>query len=75
MRDPKMFTYFTFKKHSVLFPGVIIPITIGRDRSIKLIKETYKGDKIIGVLSQKDPSIEVPKLEDLNNVGTGKLIS
>ena len=57
-------------RNTVLFPGVIIPITIGRDRSIKLIKETYKGNKIIGVLSQKDPSIEIPKLEDLNNVGT-----
>ena len=56
----------------MLFPGVIIPITIGRDRSIKLIKETYKGDKIIGVLSQKDPSIEAPDIEDLNNVGTVK---
>ena len=40
-------------RNTVLFPGVIIPITIGRDRSIKLIKETYKSDKIIGVLSQK----------------------
>ena len=57
-------------RNTVLFPGVIIPITIGRDRSIKLIKETYKEDKIIGVLSQKDPSIEVPELEDLNNIGT-----
>ena len=57
-------------RNTVLFPGVIIPITIGRDRSIKLIKETYKGNKIIGVLSQKDPSIEVPMVEDLNKVGT-----
>ena len=57
-------------RNTVLFPGVIIPITIGRDRSIKLIKETYKTDKIIGVLAQKDPSVESPKLEDLNSVGT-----
>ena len=57
-------------RNTVLFPGVIIPITIGRDRSIKLIKETYKANKIIGVLSQKDPSIEVPMVEDLNKVGT-----
>ena len=42
-------------RNTVLFPGVIIPITIGRDRSIKLIKDTYKKDKIIGVLAQKDP--------------------
>ena len=40
-------------RNTVLFPGVIIPITIGRDRSINLIKETYKGNKIIGVLSQR----------------------
>ena len=63
-KTPKCLPILTFKKYSS-FPGVIIPITIGRDRSIKLIKETYKEDKIIGVLSQKDPSVEVPKLEDL----------
>jgi ATP-dependent Lon protease len=57
-------------RNTVLFPGVIIPITIGRDRSIKLIKETYKGDKIIGVLSQKDATIEMPEVSDLNTVGT-----
>jgi len=57
-------------RNTVLFPGVIIPITIGRDRSIKLIKETYKGNKIIGVLSQKDPKVEIPNKEDLNKVGT-----
>ena len=57
-------------RNTVLFPGVIIPITIGRDRSIKLIKETYKRDKIIGVLSQKDATIEMPEVSDLNTVGT-----
>tara|TARA_B100000902_G_scaffold389856_1_gene437738 strand:+ start:8419 stop:10860 length:2442 start_codon:yes stop_codon:yes gene_type:complete len=57
-------------RNTVLFPGVIIPITIGRDRSIKLIKDTYKGNKVIGVLSQKDSSVEIPKKNDLNNVGT-----
>ena len=44
-------------RNTVLFPGVIIPITIGRDRSINLIKETYKGKRMIGVLSQKDPTL------------------
>jgi ATP-dependent Lon protease len=39
-------------RNTVLFPGVVIPITVGRDKSIKLIKDAYKGDKIIGVLSQ-----------------------
>ena len=57
-------------RNTVLFPGVIIPITIGRDRSINLIKETYNGNKIIGVLSQKDPKIELPTEKDLNKVGT-----
>ena len=57
-------------RNTVLFPGVIIPITIGRDRSINLIKETYKGNRIIGVLSQKDPKIELPTEKDLNKVGT-----
>ena len=57
-------------RNTVLFPGVIIPITIGRDRSIKLIKDTYKGNRTIGVLAQKDPNIETPEKEDLNKIGT-----
>lgn len=50
-------------RNTVLFPGVVIPITVGRDKSIKLIKEAYKGDKIIGVVSQLDVSIEDPTFE------------
>ncbi|OUV75309.1 MAG: endopeptidase La [Flavobacteriales bacterium TMED123] len=57
-------------RNTVLFPGVIIPITIGRDRSIKLIKDTYKGNRTIGVLAQKDPNIETPEEKDLNSIGT-----
>lgn len=57
-------------RNTVLFPGVVIPITVGRDKSIKLIKEAYKGDRIIGVVSQRDVSIEDPTFEQLNNVGT-----
>jgi len=57
-------------RNTVLFPGVIIPITIGRDKAIKLIKDTYKDNRIIGVLAQKDPNIETPKQEDLNSIGT-----
>ena len=57
-------------RNTVLFPGVIIPITIGRDKAIKLIKDTYKDNRIIGVLAQKDPNIESPKKEDLNSIGT-----
>jgi ATP-dependent Lon protease len=57
-------------RNTVLFPGVIIPITIGRDKAIKLIKDTYKDNRIIGVLAQKDPNIEIPRKEDLNSIGT-----
>lgn len=57
-------------RNTVLFPGVIIPITVGRDKSVKLIKELYKGDKTIGVVSQKNGDIENPSLNDLNSVGT-----
>ena len=57
-------------RNTVLFPGVIIPITIGRERSVKLIKEAEKGNKTIGVLSQKDFDIEEPRVDDLNLIGT-----
>ena len=57
-------------RNTVLFPGVVIPITVGRDKSIKLIKDAYKAKKLIGVVSQKDPGIEEPVAEDLNKVGT-----
>ncbi|MAP01448.1 MAG: endopeptidase La [Flavobacteriales bacterium] len=57
-------------RNNVLFPGVVMPITVGRDKSIKLIQDAYKGNKIIGVVSQKDSSIEEPKYEDLYRVGT-----
>ena len=45
-------------KNTVLFPGVVVPITVGRDRSLALVKEAYAGDKIIGVVTQKDENIE-----------------
>jgi ATP-dependent Lon protease len=57
-------------RNTVLFPGVVIPITVGRDKSIKLIKDAYKGNKIIGVVSQKDTNIEDPSFNDLNKIGT-----
>ena len=57
-------------RNTVLFPGVVIPITVGRDKSIRLIKEFYKGERIIGVVSQKDGDIEDPSYEDLNTIGT-----
>ena len=57
-------------RNTVLFPGVVIPITAGRDKSIKLIKDASNGSKVIGVVSQKDESIEDPEVKDLNMVGT-----
>jgi len=57
-------------RNTVLFPGVVIPITAGRDKSIKLINETNKGSKTIGVVSQKDESEEEPSLKDINTIGT-----
>lgn len=57
-------------RNTVLFPGVVIPITVGRDKSISLIKEAFKGDKTIGVVTQKNDSIEDPNPEDLHQIGT-----
>ena len=57
-------------RNTVLFPGVIIPITIGRDRSVKLIKDAENGNNSIGVVSQKEFDTELPELKDLNEVGT-----
>ncbi len=57
-------------RNTVLFPGVVIPITVGRDKSINLIKDAYKGDRIIGVVTQKNDGIEEPQAEDLHSVGT-----
>jgi ATP-dependent Lon protease len=61
-------------RNTVLFPGVVIPITVGRDKSIKLIQDAYKTDKLIGVVSQKDVSFEDPLFEDLNKIGTAAYI-
>ncbi len=57
-------------RNTVLFPGVVIPITVGRDKSIKLIKDYYKGDRIIGAVAQKDFETEDPAFKDLNEIGT-----
>ncbi|MGJ8666145.1 MAG: endopeptidase La [Patiriisocius sp.] len=57
-------------RNTVLFPGVVVPITAGRDKSIKLINETNKGNKIIGVVSQKVEGEEEPGIDDINTVGT-----
>ena len=57
-------------RNTVLFPGVLIPITVGRQKSIKVVKKAYKGDKIIGVLTQENPKVEDPKPSELYKVGT-----
>lgn len=56
-------------RNTVLFPGVVIPITAGRDMSIDLINESNKGSKTIGVVSQKDESVENPTADDINTTG------
>lgn len=57
-------------RNTVLFPGVVIPITVGRDKSISLIKEAYQGQKTIGVVAQKDAEVEDPVVDDLQKTGT-----
>ena len=57
-------------RNTVLFPGVVIPITAGRGKSIALIKDANNGTKTIGVVSQKDEEVENPKAEDINRLGT-----
>ncbi len=56
-------------RNTVLFPGVVIPITAGRDASIKLINDANNGNKIIGVVSQKDEDVENPAGKDINKIG------
>src|ERR1044071_7689806 len=57
-------------RNTVLFPGVVLPITVGRDKSIKAVNDAYKADKLIGVVAQKDSSVEDPAIKDLEKVGT-----
>ena len=57
-------------RNTVLFPGVVIPITAGRDKSIKLINEANAGDKIIGVVAQKNEEDEDPTKNDIHQIGT-----
>lgn len=57
-------------RNTVLFPGVVLPITVGRDKSIKAVTDVYKGDKLIGVIAQKDAEVEDPTITDLEEIGT-----
>lgn len=57
-------------RNTVMYPGVVFPVTVGRDKSIKLIKEAYKKNKIIGVVAQKDQDTEDPSPGDIYSIGT-----
>jgi len=57
-------------RNTVLFPGVVLPITVGRDKSIKAVNDAYRTDKLIGVIAQKDSDVEDPEKKDLEKVGT-----
>lgn len=57
-------------RNTVLFPGVVIPITVGRDKSIKLVKEYYKSNKLVGVVAQLDMNVEDPEFKDMYKIGT-----
>ncbi len=57
-------------RNTVLFPGVVLPITVGRDKSIKAVNDAYKADKLVGVVAQKDSEVEDPTITDLEDVGT-----
>jgi ATP-dependent Lon protease len=62
-------------RDAVLYPELMIPLVVGRDRSVKLIEDSLKNDNIIGLVTQKDPKIEEPKAEDLYSIGTTALIT
>jgi ATP-dependent Lon protease len=62
-------------RDAVLYPELMIPLVVGRDRSVKLIEDSLKTDNIIGLVTQKDPKIEEPKTEDLYTLGTTALIT
>ena len=57
-------------RNTVLYPGVVIPITVGREKSLRLVQEVYKKNKILGAIAQKEGDIEDPELSDLYQVGT-----
>jgi len=57
-------------KNTVLFPGVVLPITVSREKSVKLVKKSYKGDRILGVIAQKNVKAEDPGQQDIYSIGT-----
>ena len=61
-------------RNTVLYPGVVLPITVGRDSSLALVKDAYAGDKLVGVVAQKSAEVENPAPDDLYRVGTAATI-
>ena len=57
-------------RNMVIFPGVLIPISVGREKSLELVRQAYRRDKIVGAIAQRDFNVEDPKPEDLYNYGT-----
>jgi len=57
-------------RNTVLFPGVVLPITVGRERSLQLVRDVNRGNKLLGTVAQKDYTIDRPEKEDLYSVGT-----
>ena len=57
-------------RNMVIFPGVLIPISVGREKSLELVRQSYRRDKIVGAIAQRDFNVEDPKPEDLYNYGT-----
>ena len=57
-------------RNTVLFPGVVLPITVGRDKSLRAVNDAYAKDRLIGVVAQKDPAVEDPTAKDLEDIGT-----
>ena len=74
--EEELFTVFTEPvpilalRNTVLFPGAMLPITVGRDASIKLVRDAAKGDKMIGVISQREQTTDDPDSGDLYEMGT-----
>ncbi len=57
-------------RNTVLFPGVVLPITVGREKSLRLVKDVYQGNRLLGTIAQKDYTIDKPKAGDLYAIGT-----
>ncbi len=57
-------------RNTVLFPGIVFPISVSRKKSIKLLKEAYEDNKVVGTVAQKDPNVENPEIKDINVMGT-----